>query len=575
MPVSQRQRTPKGGRKSSQDLAELRASKRVADELGKPARKMDDAEAAAHEAWRSRDRRARYGQLPKPPEAGDVEVLYAKLRQELSHLNNGEMVMTVIDSDAWQSTVGERCRELDALASTRRRYTHEECERALLYQRLLGKRTYEAAHKDLCSASAEGVMTRATLDFDHPRDHVGPNRRLKHPKNRRLDGVPSAATVCRHRTTRFPEQERADLYAECFIRMVEEHLVKFPEFQEEMRVIGFDGSTHKTVYRPRPVKDSNGKPVIDPATGKTIQRITGWEGGSLTAESAPESKRGHGFLTTTGHTGGALPISARFSRIHDSEVEGVLSSAREDLPRLRARMDGVGIGVATMDGAFAGPRVRAAMRENGYIENTHRVAHGDGPATERNLTKRLATAIPIDGYPNWRANGLRELFCMCGHGNVFTRPKLLKTGVASVALEGTCKTCGDISVTSGDWRRVQNPDRYVRINPNDNVDVENADLLLGNPLTHGDKRAQAYGFNRYAQGEGLHGTATTRWNLFKDRAYYRRLDQARLDVLLTYCLMHGLAMESRRQKATAPAPSPTPLHPPGAPPAAPPVAVAA
>ena len=74
---------------------------------------------------------------------------------------------------------------------------------------------------------------------------------------------------------------------------------------------------------------------------------------------------------------------------------------------------------------------------------------------------------------------------------------------------------------------------------------------FGNPLTYNDPRAN-YGRNRYAQGEGLHGSATTRWNLFKDKAYYRRLNQVRLDVLLTYCLMHGLAMEARRQKALGP-----------------------
>jgi hypothetical protein len=108
-------------------------------------------------------------------------------------------------------------------------------------------------------------------------------------------------------------------------------------------------------------------------------------------------------------------------------------------------------------------------------------------------------------------------------------------------------------VTSGDWRRVLNPDGFVRVNPKDKASVRDADLAFGNPLTYGDSRAAAYGRNRYAQGEGLHGSTTTRWNLFKDKAYHKRINQARLDVLLTYCLMHGLAMEARRQKEAAPA----------------------
>jgi hypothetical protein len=69
-----------------------------------------------------------------------VEVLYAKLNEQLRHLDDGERVMLVINSDAWQGTVGERCRALDAAADTRRAYSVVECEKALLYQRLIGKR---------------------------------------------------------------------------------------------------------------------------------------------------------------------------------------------------------------------------------------------------------------------------------------------------------------------------------------------------------------------------------------------------------------------------------------------------
>jgi hypothetical protein len=108
--------------------------------------------------------------LPKPPEEGDVELLYAKLQEDLRHLNDGEMVTTVIGTDAWQSTVGARCRALDAAADPRRAYTAEECEKALLFQRLLGKRACAAARKEL--AGAIGAYTRTTLGFDRPRDHV-------------------------------------------------------------------------------------------------------------------------------------------------------------------------------------------------------------------------------------------------------------------------------------------------------------------------------------------------------------------------------------------------------------------
>jgi hypothetical protein len=289
-------------------------------------------------------------------------------------------------------------------------------------------------------------------------------------------------------------------------------------------------------------------------------RVPGWEGGSLTDQGAPESKRGHGFMTVTAHTGHGLPIAARTVRIHNPEIECLLDIAEHDLPRIRAAMDSDDIGVMSLDGAFSGSRTRLAVRKHGFLENTHKVGHGDQAATKRNLARHIGTATPIEGHPNWRANGLRELFCICGEGDTFTRPRMLADGTVSVSAEGTCANCGSIHITSGDWRRAKNPDRYVMVNPNDHVDAADADLLLGNPLTHQDKRAIAYGKNRYAQGEGLHGTAATRFNLFKDKAYYRRINQVRLDVLMTYGLMHVMSMLTRRQRQQAPAPPPTPLR---------------
>lgn len=266
---------------------------------------MTEAEQAASERWAAKDRRARYGKLPKPPEEGDVELLYAKLQEDLRHLNDGELVMTVINTDAWQSTVGARCRELDAAADPRRAYTADECEKALLYQRLTGKRTYAAAREKL--AGDTGAAARLTLGFDRARDHV-PNRRLKDAHKKLLDGVPSEYTMSRWRRVRFREAERTELYAECFMRLVEEHAEKFSEFRQELRVLGFDGSTHKTVYRPGWKKDADGNYLAD-ENGERIPRVKGWEGGSLTKLDAPESKRGHGFLTRhRAHRSGAAGV---------------------------------------------------------------------------------------------------------------------------------------------------------------------------------------------------------------------------------------------------------------------------
>ena len=547
-----------GAKLNKQQRAEALAEQQLDEELGEPTEKMSPAEKKAWDAWAEKDRRARYGQLPKPPEEGDVELLYAKLRTELADFNDGEVVLAVMATNAWQSTVGARCAELDAAADSRRSYSAYEFEKAMLYQRLNGKRTYKAARKEL--AGDAGSHVRAALGFDVARDHV-PNRRLKRAHKKLLDGVPSGATISRWKKYRFPERERADLYAEFFIRLVEEHAGEFAEFRDELRVLGADGSTHKSIWKPGWKKDKDGNYLAD-ENGERIPRVPGWEGGSLTAESAPESKRGHGFMTTTVHTGTGLPVAARSVRIHDSEIDCLLDMTEKDFPRLRAAMGNDDIGVISLDGFYSGPRVRKAVRRHGYLENTHRVSHGDKAATQRNLERHLNTAIPIEGHPNWRANGLRELFCMCGGGDTYARPRMLTNGTVSISVEGKCAKCGPIHITSGDWRRAQNPDRFVMVNPNDDVEVSQTDLLLGNPLTHQDKRALAYGKNRYAQGEGLHGTAATRFNLFKDKAYYRRIDQVRIDVNMTYGLMHVLAMLTRRQRQQTAEPPPTPLRPP-------------
>jgi len=528
---------------------------------------MTDAEKAAYARWQSKDRRARYPrQLPVAKGEGDVEVLYAKMREELKALNDGDKVRLLMETDAWESTLGARCDELDALADSRRAYTHRELEAAVLYQRLAGTRSYKAAHEKL--TGFQGQFARRALGFDRPRDHV-PNRRCDHEHNRNLDGVPSRSTISRHITERFPEHERAELYAECFVKLVCEHADRFPDFRDELLTAGWDGSIHRSKYTPGWKKDRAGNYLLD-QDGKRIPRLQEWEGGSRTSDKVPESKRGHGFLTVTGHTADALPIACRTGKLHEAEKNLVLDMLATDMPVIREHTDKTRIGVSTLDGVFAAPDVRRAHRLIGYLENTHRVSSGTADATTRNLDRHRKLVFEIEGYPNWRANGLRQLFCVCGQGDTFARPGLNRYGEATSATEGHCPNCGPIHITSGDWRREKNPDRFVMVNPNDDVDIRRIDWMFGHFLHRDDKRSQAYGKNRYAQGEGLHGHATTRFELFADDAPYKRIDQVRLHVLMTYCLMHGLAMECRRRKGQ------TEVTPGGPPPAAsPPLALAA
>jgi hypothetical protein len=501
---------------------------------------MLKSEAEAYAVWRAKPRRARFAkQLPLPPQAGEVEVLYSQQVPELQGLNDGQMVLLLMATRAWQTTLGAECERIDAAGDQRRAYTAAELESVLLYQRLNGKRTYKAARERL--TSDRGRDARHALGFDRPRDHVR-NRHCHQEHRRRLDGVPSEATVCRHRTQRFPEALRAELYHECFKRLVEEHAELFPAFCEELRVLGWDGSAQKSVFTPGKKRRRN------PETGEVVPRIQGWEGGSVTSEGMPASKRGHGFLTVTGHTGTGLPVAMRTGRIEQYEADFVVDMLENDVPRFRQHMAPDALGVSSLDGAFAAPEIRRAHRRVGYIENTHRVSHSNSEVTKRNLQKRRDSVFAIEGHPGWRSDGLRQPFCMCGHGTVAHRFNVTETGEARASVECSCKTCGTVSLHSGSWRKVDNPSKFILVNPRDNASIENADLALGNPLSYDDPKASAYGRNRYAQGEGLHGHATTRFNIFKERAYIKRVNQARLDALLPYCLMHALAMETRRRR---------------------------
>jgi len=120
-------RQTKREQKATEAALAARIEAELDAELGEPGQDMNRAERRAWERWVRKDRRVRFSkQLPKPPLPGEVEVLYAKMREELVGLNAGEVVMLVMGSQSWEDTVGARCRELDAAASDLRRYDHKD-----------------------------------------------------------------------------------------------------------------------------------------------------------------------------------------------------------------------------------------------------------------------------------------------------------------------------------------------------------------------------------------------------------------------------------------------------------------
>jgi hypothetical protein len=179
------------------------------------------------------------------------------------------------------------------------------------------------------------------------------------------------------------------------------------------------------------------------------------------------------------------------------------------------------------------------------------VSHADRERSRERARREDTRIYEIQGYPSWRANGHRELHCVCGQGKTMQRISQDKNGRAVVRTEGQCKSCGSITITSGKWRSTGKPNRFVRCLPGEE---DQADWLFGNPLTFNDRRAKKFGRARFGHGEGFHGHLQTRFGLLKHKAWYRRREQAQLDFLMVFCGMHALAIEQRaRLRKRAPA----------------------
>jgi hypothetical protein len=149
-------------------------------------------------------------------------------------------------------------------------------------------------------AGDRGEQDRLVLGFDRPRKRVGAGLRLV----RSLDGVPSEATVWRHKQ-RFGLAEHVAAYRELFERLVQDHFEEFPELADEARLVHWDGSvllSHYTSfervnrktgevkpptltgggYRPR-TKDNSGKDghgfnLIAAVTDAARREERGWRG---------------------------------------------------------------------------------------------------------------------------------------------------------------------------------------------------------------------------------------------------------------------------------------------------------
>lgn len=476
-------------------------------------------------------RRPRSKVLPSPPIG--VETPYANCRLEWQGVGLGEKTRVVLDSQAWQEIMLPRLNELEAerpRKGPRPSYSSEELERAVLFQKLAGVETYKEARTLL--ASDRHQETRELLGFDKPRQRRGQNVTLV----KSLDGVPSEVTVWRHEQ-RWGLEQHIEAYERLFQRLLRAHL-EDPELREEARVLNVDGSVIRSHY--------TSFERVNRKTGE-IKPPTLDGGGYMPRDDHNVGKDGHGFNMVAVTTSTGLPLAYRLTPLatkEHGEGDTALAMFREEWREHVAPFLNDKLGVLTADAAYTKSELRAELRELGIVENCHPVSHGRSDTNKNNARKNDQAVFQIHGYPDWQANGHRELHCLCGEGRTVRRINRDKNGRAVVRVEGDCTNCGSITITSGKWRTADKPKRFVRCLPGEE---NKADLLFGNPFTFNDPSATKFGHNRFGHGEGFHGHLVTRFGLLKGKSWYRRREQAQLDFLMVFCSMHALAMEQRRR----------------------------
>jgi hypothetical protein len=497
----------------------------------------------ARKADQGRNRKC-YGQLPVPSERADL--FWSVKQPELIDVTDAQLAALLIATQEFKDTVG---RELEAIDNRNRtgygnkmgrpsKWSALQLESVLVYRRVAGledvKRTCERL---LCDEEARQLLGLG-------------------------EKSPSRATITRYIRQHFDEAKRAELCLE-LDRRLRQRVYQLPGFDEEARILGMDGSQHGTHFT-APIPQVNKK-------GKTTRKFVNADipkgaPGAITAETAgyvgghhPKSGKGWQLLGLwTEH--GTL-VGWDISPLNESEklaAERVLTSYEEEV--LPHRSDA--LTVCTADGGFNSDKLRAQLQNSGIVPNIHKASHKTisgleseqtENASQRNKTWRYFEHPGKPHYANWKANGHGELRCSCEHHNkkkVFTTGKTRKR---SIATKGECETCGNVTITVGQWRSGRN-NKWVRCYRNNQ-----ADLTLGNPLTFNDELSRAYGEDRYGFGESVHATMKRRFGLLKDASWMRDITQVKTEFAITASAISVLLLErdARRQAPDNLAPFPT------------------
>ncbi len=493
-----------------------------------------------------RRRASRTTTLPALPE--QIVVPYANGTLGLRGLTLAEKVIIVTSSRAWHHVMDPVLADVEAERQARPgpapSYSAAELEQAVLFQWMAGSASYSAARTMLAGDRHE--RDRELLGFDRPRRRVGRGLHIV----RSLDSVPSESTIWRYHED-FRLNRRVLAYRRLFKELVKDQLAD-PEFREEARVLLVDGSAWLSHY--------SCFDRLNRQTGEVIRPATLEGGGYMPRSISNEGKDGHGYMMLTGTSPRGLPLTYLFGRLgYDSEktlASELMNGHWKE--HVAPHLDPDKINVWVADGGFNKPELRRDLRQLGLIDVCHVSSHSPGEDGEarNSVEERDGKIYGISGYPNWIANGHREIRCRCGSGRTIRRvTKDPASGRVISRVEGTCAACGPITITSGQWRLARNPrdeiaedgmtayfTRALSDTPEDKIE-----WMLGNPLTYHDPIAVEYGKTRFAQNEGFYGHMSRRFGLLRGKSWHRRRDAAERDALTVFCIMHSLALEQKRR----------------------------
>jgi hypothetical protein len=487
-------------------------------------------------------RRKCWGRLPKPDARAD---LYWGVKQpELRGLTDGQLTALMIATPEFAEVIKP---ELDAVDERNRngygnkngrpsRWAALQLESILLYRRVAGLETIKRA----CERLHFDQEARQLLELGKT--------------------LPSRATITRYIRQHFDEDKRAALYRE-LDRALRQRVVQLPGFDQEARKLGMDGSQHGTRYTPPiPKVEKKNKP-----TGKFVnENILRGESGAITAPTAGyvggnHPKSGKGWQLLGLFTEHGTLVAWDISPVNENEKKAahrVLANYEAEVLPHRGTET---LSVCTADGAFHSAALRQQLQELRIVPNIHKASHKidfkQPDEQTANAAERNKTWLPFrhphkPHYENWQGNGHAELLCSCDAGITKRVFEISKTGTLSIATKGHCPTCGDVTITAGQWRRADSSKYWTRCHRGNQPDPS-----LGNSLTFNDPLSREYGQDRYGFGESVHASIERRFGLLKDKSWMRDITEVETEFAIAASAISVLLLErDTRRQASSPTP---------------------